>query len=65
MRLKLYEDAILSKTRPTSAKKGDKSVDPDESESEAEAVSPARIAAAAPVPGEDGPAWNPRCVIMT
>ncbi|CAE7247241.1 unnamed protein product, partial [Symbiodinium microadriaticum] len=33
-RLKLYEDAILSKTRPTSAKKGDKSVDPDESESE-------------------------------
>ena len=30
MRLKLYEDAIRAKTRSTSAKKGDKSVDLDD-----------------------------------
>ena len=33
-----------------------KSVDLDDTESEVEAASPTRTAAAAPVPGEDGPA---------
>ena len=49
MRLKLYEDAIRAKTK--SAKKGDKTVDPDDTDSKAGAASPTRTAAAAPVPG--------------
>ena len=56
MRLKLYEDAIRAKTRSTSAKKSDKSVDLDDAESEVEAASPTGTAATASVPGEDGPA---------
>ena len=40
MRLKLYEDAVRAKTRSASAKKGDKSVDLDDTESEVEAASP-------------------------
>ena len=44
------------KTRSTSAKKSDKSVDLDDTESGVEAASPTRTAATTPVPGEDGPA---------
>ena len=40
MRLKLYEDAVRAKTRSAPAKKGDKSVDLDDTESEVEAASP-------------------------
>ncbi|OLP97728.1 Cytochrome c6 [Symbiodinium microadriaticum] len=53
LRLKLYEDAIRAKTRSTSAKKSDKSVDLDDAESEVEAASPTGTAATASVPGED------------
>ncbi|CAE7888641.1 unnamed protein product [Symbiodinium sp. KB8] len=38
--LKLYEDGVRAKTRSTSAKKSDKSVDLDDTESEVEAASP-------------------------
>ena len=54
MRLKLYEDAIRSKSKKP---KGDaKSIDPDDSDddSRAEEANPTR-AATAPVPSEDGP----------
>ena len=53
MRLKLYEDAIRVKSK---SPKGDKSIDPDESDdSHTEAASPARAAADPPVPAEDRP----------
>ena len=54
MRLKLYEDAIRAKTKTTT--KGDKTIDPDDSDdSRTEAASPTRAAAETPVPAEDRP----------
>ena len=52
MRLKLYEDAIRAKSKP----KGDKHIDPDDSDdSHTEAASLTRAAADPPVPSEDRP----------
>ena len=52
--LKLYEDAIRAKTKTTT--KGDKTIDPHNSDdSHAEAASPTRAAAETPVPAEDRP----------
>ena len=58
MRLKLYEDAIRAKSKSS---KGDKSIDPDDSDdSHTEAASPTRAAADPPVPAErTGPMWTP------
>ena len=57
MRLKLYEDAIRAKSKPS---KGDKSIDPDDSDdSRTEAASPTRAAADPPVPSEDRPDVDP------
>ena len=57
MRLKLYEDAIRAKSKSS---KGDKSIDPDDSDdSRVEAASPARAAADPPVPAEDRPDVDP------
>ena len=57
MRLKLYEDAIRAKSKPS---KGDKTIDPDDSDdSRTEAASPTRAAADPPVPSEDRPDVDP------
>ena len=57
MRLKLYEDAIRAKSKSS---KGDKSIDPgDSDDSHTEAASPTRAAADPPVPAEDRPDVDP------